>query len=114
MNKTIAVIGLGYVGLPLAVEFGKLKKTIGFDIQPWRIDELSNYYDRTLETTKEDLQSAKYLECTTDIEKLKSADIYIITVPTPINKYKQPDLTPLYKASETVGKVFIRRQHCNL
>ena len=105
MNKTIAVIGLGYVGLPLAVEFGKLKKTIGFDIQQWRIDELSNYHDRTLETSKEDLQSAKYLEYTTDIDMLKSADIYIITVPTPINKYKQPDLTPLYKASETVGKV---------
>ena len=105
MNDTIAIIGLGYVGLPLAVEFGKKTKTIGFDIQQWRIDELKNNHDRTLETTSAELEEANFLEYTTDINNLKSANIYIVTVPTPINKYKQPDLTPLYKASETVGKV---------
>ena len=105
MKDIIAVIGLGYVGLPLAVEFGKLSKTIGFDIQQWRIDELKSSHDRTLETTSKDLSDAKYLDYTTNIADLKEANIYIVTVPTPINKYKQPDLTPLYKASETVGKV---------
>jgi UDP-N-acetyl-D-glucosamine/UDP-N-acetyl-D-galactosamine dehydrogenase len=105
MNDTIAIIGLGYVGLPLAVEFGKLTKTIGFDIHQLRIDELRNNHDRTLETTAEELQAANFLEYTTAISDLRSANIYIVTVPTPINKYKQPDLTPLYKASETVGKV---------
>ena len=105
MNDTIAIIGLGYVGLPLAVEFGKLTKTIGFDIQQWRIDELRKGYDRTLEAAEEQLKSSINLKYTTEIEDLKNANIYIITVPTPIDKYKQPDLTPLYKASESVGKV---------
>jgi UDP-N-acetyl-D-glucosamine/UDP-N-acetyl-D-galactosamine dehydrogenase len=105
MNNTIAIIGLGYVGLPLAVEFGKLTRTIGFDIQQWRIDELKNNHDRTLETTSTELDEAKFIEYTTNIEDLKLANIYIVTVPTPINRYKQPDLTPLYKASKTVGKV---------
>ena len=105
MNDTIGIIGLGYVGLPLAAEFGKLTRTIGFDIHQSRIDELKKSYDRTLETTSEELQASKFLEYTTNIDDLKDANIYIITVPTPINKYKQPDLTPLYKASETVGRV---------
>lgn len=105
MNDTIAIIGLGYVGLPLAVEFGKIKKTIGFDIQQWRVDELKNCHDRTLETTADDIRKSEMLEFTTDLENLKDANIYIVTVPTPINKYKQPDLKPLYSASKTVGKV---------
>jgi len=105
-NKvTVAIIGLGYVGLPLAVEFGKQFKTIGFDINSKRIEELNNNYDRTLETTSENLKSSTNLTCTFDLNILKDADIYIVTVPTPIDKYKIPDLTPLVKASETVGKV---------
>lgn len=100
----IAVIGLGYVGLPLAVEFGKKYKTIGFDINQGRLDELKNGFDRTRETTKEELQSSQYLQFESNAEAL-SADVYIVTVPTPIDSYKKPDLTPLIKASETVGKV---------
>jgi len=105
MNDTIAIIGLGYVGLPLAVEFGKSMTTIGFDIQQLRIDELNGGYDRTLETTEALLKSSTHLKCTTKPEDIREANIYIVTVPTPIDKYKRPDLTPLYKASETVGKV---------
>ncbi|MCF7792267.1 MAG: nucleotide sugar dehydrogenase [Victivallales bacterium] len=105
MKDKIAIIGLGYVGLPLAVELGKITETIGYDIQKWRIDELGKAYDRTKEIRTEELQSAQYLKYTTDINKLREANIYIITVPTPIDKYKQPDLTPLYRASTTVGAV---------
>lgn len=101
----LAVIGLGYVGLPLAVEFGKLYPTIGFDINQGRIDELSKGYDRTLEVDEALLKSASQLSFTTQLEELKKANFFIVTVPTPIDKNKRPDLTPLIKASETVGKV---------
>jgi UDP-N-acetyl-D-galactosamine dehydrogenase len=103
--KTIALIGLGYVGLPLAVEFGKYRKVIGFDIYQNRVDELEAGHDATLETSDEDLAAAKHLKFTTNIEDLREASIYIIAVPTPTDKNNRPDLTPLVKASETVGKV---------
>ena len=102
--KTLAVIGLGYVGLPLAVEFGKKYNVIGFDIFKQRIDELKKGYDRTLEEEKDELQSAKNLNFTTNLEDLRAAQIYIVTVPTPIDQYNKPDLTQLLKASTSVGK----------
>ncbi|EAO8404016.1 Vi polysaccharide biosynthesis UDP-N-acetylglucosamine C-6 dehydrogenase TviB [Salmonella enterica] len=104
----IAIIGLGYVGLPLAVEFGKSRQVVGFDVNKKRILELKNGVDVNLETTEEELREARYLKFTSAIEKIKECNFYIITVPTPINTYKQPDLTPLIKASETVGKVLNR------
>jgi UDP-N-acetyl-D-glucosamine/UDP-N-acetyl-D-galactosamine dehydrogenase len=102
-KKTIAVIGLGYVGLPLAVEFGKQRRVIGFDISDKRINELRSGHDRTREVEAEDLKVAGFLEFTSDRDVLKNADIFIVTVPTPINSHNRPDLTPLIKASETVG-----------
>ena len=105
MKKKIAIIGLGYVGLPLAVEFGKKRPVIGFEIDQARVDELIKGHDSTLETTNEDLKSAQYLEYTTNIDYIVDAQIYIISVPTPTDKNNRPDLTPLIKASETVGKV---------
>jgi UDP-N-acetyl-D-glucosamine/UDP-N-acetyl-D-galactosamine dehydrogenase len=105
MKKTIAVIGLGYVGLPLAVEFGKKRSIIGFEISKARVDELENGHDSTLETTDEDLVSAVHLKYTTDIEDIRDAQIYIIAVPTPTDEHNRPHLTPLIKASTTVGKV---------
>lgn len=105
MKKKIAVIGLGYVGLPLAVEFGKKRPVIGFEINQSRVDELLKGHDSTLETTDEDLKSAQYLEYTTNINDITDAQIYIVAVPTPTDKNNRPDLTPLIKASETVGKV---------
>jgi UDP-N-acetyl-D-galactosamine dehydrogenase len=104
MDK-ICVIGLGYVGLPLAAEFGKQYEVFGFDIKQERIDQLQKGIDTTLELTTEDLKTAKYLRFTTQISEIQQANIFIITVPTPIDQYKKPDLTPLIKASETVGKV---------
>ncbi len=104
-NKKIAIIGLGYVGLPLAVEFGKQFDTLGFDINSKRIAELSSGEDRTLETTHEELTQAIRLKFTTDPTTLAACNIFIVTVPTPIDKASRPDLTPLIKASETVGKV---------
>ncbi|NNP74025.1 Vi polysaccharide biosynthesis protein VipA/TviB [Acinetobacter defluvii] len=101
----IAVIGLGYVGLPLAVEFGKKTPTIGFDIYQKRVDELKSGQDHTLEVSPEELQTAKYLSYSADVEDLKNANFYIVTVPTPIDDFKQPDLTPLVKASTTIGQV---------
>jgi len=103
-NIKIAIIGLGYVGLPLAVEFGRLHTVIGFDINQHRIDELKAGRDYTLETSVEELREAKNLVFTSDPLALKAANCYIVTVPTPIDEYKRPDLTPLLKASETVGK----------
>lgn len=103
--KTLAVIGLGYVGLPLAVEFGKTYKVLGFDIFAKRILELKSGYDRTLEVEESELKSAKNLHFTTNLEDLKEAQIFIVTVPTPIDNYNKPDLTPLQKASSSVGKV---------
>src|SRR5690606_9197123 len=104
-SKTVAIIGLGYVGLPLAVEFGKKRPTIGFDINSDRINELKAYKDRTLEVTSADLQQAVHLTYSSEIEALKEAQIYIITVPTPVDKYNNPDLTPIRKATETVATV---------
>lgn len=101
----LAVIGLGYVGLPLAVEFGKTRSVVGFDINQKRIDELKSGNDFTLETTAEELRDAKHLLFSSLAEDLRECNCYIVTVPTPIDEYKQPDLTPLIKASETVGKV---------
>ncbi|NMP16542.1 Vi polysaccharide biosynthesis UDP-N-acetylglucosamine C-6 dehydrogenase TviB [Thalassotalea sp. Y01] len=101
----IAVIGLGYVGLPLAVEFGKKYPTVGFDIKQARIDELRDGIDTTLEVSSEQFSNAKRLRFTNVESELKSCNFYIVTVPTPIDKNKQPDLTPLIKASEILGQV---------
>lgn len=104
-NTKVAVIGLGYVGLPLAVEFGKSRPTIGFDINAARIDELRNGHDHTCEVEPQEMLEAEFLKYTSDPEELSTAQIYIVTVPTPIDSHKRPDLSPLLKASETVGKV---------
>lgn len=101
----VAVIGLGYVGLPLAVEFGKKRSVVGFDINTKRIAELKNGHDHTLETEVEELQAAEFLRFTTRLEDLRACNCFIVTVPTPIDEHKRPDLTPLIKASEAVGKV---------
>ena len=117
MEKKIAVIGLGYVGLPLAVEFAKQYPTVGFDINSPRVDELMNGHDRTLEVEDEDLKkviasdlistenNGRGLYCTTAVGDIESSNFYIVTVPTPTDKNKRPVLTPLLKASESVGKV---------
>jgi UDP-N-acetyl-D-galactosamine dehydrogenase len=104
-NLKLAVVGLGYVGLPLAVEFGRKRPVLGFDINPQRIADLRSGVDVTLETSREDLAAAGHLTFTTELEALRDCNCYIITVPTPVDKYKRPDLTPLLKASESVGKV---------
>lgn len=101
----LAIIGLGYVGLPLAVEFGKKRFVIGFDINQNRINELKEGRDHTLETEPEELQAAQHLKFSTELAALSQCNCYIVTVPTPIDQHNQPDLTPLIKASETVGKV---------
>lgn len=115
MNHKIAVIGLGYVGLPLARLFATQYPVVGFDINRLRVSELKNGHDDTLEVSDELLQSSlitnnpalgqKGLYCSFDLEDIKDANIYIVTVPTPVDKNNRPDLTPLIKASETVGKV---------
>lgn len=102
-NIKIAIIGLGYVGLPLAVEFGKKYSVLGFDINQSRVDELMNGFDRTQEMTKEDLKASQGLRFSMDKEALKACNIFIVTVPTPIDNYKKPDLKPLISASKTVG-----------
>ncbi|MEZ9356505.1 Vi polysaccharide biosynthesis UDP-N-acetylglucosamine C-6 dehydrogenase TviB [Vibrio breoganii] len=104
-NTKIAIIGLGYVGLPLAVEFGKKMPTVGFDINQSRVDELKGCTDSTLECSEEELKGAKHLVYTADLNELKDANVYIVTVPTPIDEHKQPDLTPLIKASESLGTI---------
>jgi UDP-N-acetyl-D-galactosamine dehydrogenase len=101
----IAIIGLGYVGLPLAVEFGKKIPTTGFDIVQSRIDELKDGKDSTLEVEPDLLLSASKLSYTTELKDISDCNVFIVTVPTPIDKNKQPDLTPLVKASETIGKI---------
>ncbi|WAU73480.1 Vi polysaccharide biosynthesis UDP-N-acetylglucosamine C-6 dehydrogenase TviB [Acinetobacter sp. TR11] len=101
----IAIIGLGYVGLPLAVEFGKKVSVVGFDISSKRIGELKNGQDHTLEVSPNELQQASQLTFTCDLEKLKECNFFIVTVPTPIDDYKQPDLTPLIKASTSIGQI---------
>lgn len=104
-DSTIAIIGLGYVGLPLAVEFGKHRKTIGFDINAPRIAELQSGHDRTREVEPAELAEAMQLTYTADLEDIRGVQVYIVTVPTPIDAHKCPDLTPLIKASEAVGQV---------
>ena len=101
----LSIIGLGYVGLPLAIEFSRKRSVLGFDINQQRIRELESGNDSTLETTQEELTSAKELTYTNNPDDLSSCNCFIVTVPTPIDEYKRPDLTPLIKASETVGKV---------
>jgi len=103
MTDRIAIIGLGYVGLPLAVEFGKKIETVGFDINVSRIEELKRGIDSTLETTPEELIEAKKLSYTINPNEMRDCNIYIVTVPTPIDRHKRPDLTPLEKSSETIG-----------
>lgn len=104
-NPKLCVIGLGYVGLPLAVEFGKQIATIGFDINQSRIDALRQGIDSTLELDADELREATHLSYTTAEAEIKNCDVYIVTVPTPINESKQPDLTPLEKASALLGRV---------
>jgi len=103
-NKTIAIIGLGYVGLPLAVEFGKHRPVIGFDINAARLMELRNGQDHTLECSSQELLLATHLSYSDKIEDLQQAQVFIVTVPTPVDQTNRPDLTPLIKASTTVGK----------
>jgi UDP-N-acetyl-D-galactosamine dehydrogenase len=105
LDKKIAIIGLGYVGLPLAVAFGSKYPTLGFDINSARLAELQQGHDNTLEVDDEELSEAKYLSYSSSVDDLKPYNIFIVTVPTPINEHKQPELTPLIKASETIGKV---------
>jgi len=104
-NIKIGMIGLGYVGLPLAVEFGRKYPTVGFDINQHRIQELRSGRDHTLEVSEEELADAKLLTYSADLQDIADCSVYIVTVPTPINEHKQPDLTPLQKASELLGKV---------
>lgn len=106
-NTKIAVIGLGYVGLPLAHAFSSKYKVVGFDIAQWRIDELRGGYDRTLELSETQVNEAiaNDMEFTRELNDIADCNIYIVTVPTPIDKHKKPDLTPLIKASESIGKV---------
>ncbi|NOJ20340.1 Vi polysaccharide biosynthesis UDP-N-acetylglucosamine C-6 dehydrogenase TviB [Vibrio jasicida] len=104
-NARVGIIGLGYVGLPLAVEFGKKAPTIGFDINQARIDELTAGRDSTLECSDNELAEAIHLSYTASLKDLKECNVYIVTVPTPIDEHKQPDLTPLIKASEALGTV---------
>jgi UDP-N-acetyl-D-galactosamine dehydrogenase len=104
-NFKLAIIGLGYVGLPLAVEFGKIRSVLGFDINPKRIGELKVGHDLTLETEPEELLAAGHLVFSSNSDDLRACNCFIVTVPTPIDEHKRPDLGPLIKASETVGKV---------
>lgn len=103
-DKKIAIIGLGYVGLPLAVEFGKKRNTLGFDINKSRIEELKSGSDSTLEVTKTGLETANYLDFSCESNDLKDCKIFIVTVPTPIDDVNRPNLTPIINASETVAK----------
>ncbi len=105
MSTKIAIIGLGYVGLPLAAEFGKKYDTVGFDISRKRIDELKKGIDLTLETSADDLKAAKRLMYTTNPEDMRPCNVFIVTVPTPIDEFKRPDLTLVRKATETVAGV---------
>ena len=101
----IAIMGLGYVGLPLAVEFGKKVQTTGFDINLQRIQELNNFQDHTLEVSAEELAQVENLSYSSHIEQLKQCNFFIVTVPTPIDNFKQPDLTPLIKASQSIAQI---------
>ena len=105
IDLKLAVIGLGYVGLPLTLEFAKKRKVIGFDTNAKRIEELNLGIDKNLEFKKHELQLSKYLKFTTNEKDLKSANCYIVTVPTPVDDLKKPDLKPLIKANEMIGKI---------
>jgi UDP-N-acetyl-D-galactosamine dehydrogenase len=107
-DTRIGVVGLGYVGLPLAVEFGRHFDTTGFDINPERVAELRRGRDRTLEVEPKALRASKRLRFTADLRDLRRCNVYVVTVPTPIDEYKRPDLGPLERASESVGKVLTR------
>ena len=104
-DTKIAVIGLGYVGLPLAIEFGKSRPTMGFDINGTRISQLKAGHDATLETDANDMESSPHLRFTDKLDNLRDCNVYIVTVPTPIDAYKRPDLTALLSASDFVGQV---------
>jgi len=104
-NLKIGVVGLGYVGLPLAVEFGKRFNTVGFDVKTSRIEDLERGHDSTLETSESELAAATKLIFTNSVEDLKPCRVFVVTVPTPIDSYKRPDVTPLVKSSESVGSV---------
>ncbi|MAY06941.1 MAG: Vi polysaccharide biosynthesis UDP-N-acetylglucosamine C-6 dehydrogenase TviB [Verrucomicrobiales bacterium] len=104
-DSSIAIVGLGYVGLPLAVEFGRKRKVIGFDINETRIQELKQGIDKTLETTNQELRDAIHLSYTSLLEDLRHCKIFIVTVPTPIDKEKKPDLVPLERATEAIGSI---------
>ncbi|WP_252736017.1 Vi polysaccharide biosynthesis UDP-N-acetylglucosamine C-6 dehydrogenase TviB [Aestuariibacter sp. A3R04] len=106
--KKIAVIGLGYVGLPLAVAFGRKRDTVGFDINSRRVEELKTFKDHTLEVSEDELKQTQYLSFTDDSAALNECNVIIVTVPTPIDKNKQPDMTPLLKASEMIGSVIAK------
>ncbi len=107
-NTQIGIIGLGYVGLPLAVEFGKVLPTLGFDVDNRRIEEVKSGHDRTLEVSKEEIEESSQLSLTNNSQDLKSCNIYIVTVPTPIDDHKTPDLTVIKKASKIVGTVLTK------
>lgn len=107
-KEVISLIGLGYVGLPLAVEFGKIRPVIGFDINAARVEELKKGHDRTLEVDDDELKSAKHLSFTSDPKDLSQAKIFIVTVPTPIDEANRPDLSPLIKASESIGRAMTK------
>jgi UDP-N-acetyl-D-galactosamine dehydrogenase len=104
-NCKIAIVGLGYVGLPLAIEFGKIIPTIGFDINQARVEELKSGKDSTLEVDSDEMAEATKISYTSTLDDISDSNIYIVTVPTPIDNYNRPDLTPLEKSSESVGKV---------
>jgi UDP-N-acetyl-D-galactosamine dehydrogenase len=103
--KKIAIIGLGYVGLPLAVEFGKIRQVIGYDVNKKRVAELKNGYDRTLECTKEEIKKSEKLKITSLVKDITEAQIYILTVPTPVDNVNRPDLKPIIKATEEIAKI---------
>jgi UDP-N-acetyl-D-galactosamine dehydrogenase len=107
MNKkiNIAIIGQGYVGLPLAIEFGKKYKTFGYDINFERINDLKKFYDHTKEASSDQIKNSKNLVFTSNLDDIAKSNIYIVTVPTPIDEFKTPDLKPLTRASEMIGKI---------
>ena len=102
---SIAIVGLGYVGLPLAIEFGKKYQVVGYDINQKRIQELQSGFDTTREVSSEEIEASTGFRCTSALEDIKHCNVFVITVPTPIDQFKKPNLTPLYSASETVGGV---------
>ncbi len=107
-NRRIGVLGLGYVGLPLAAEFGKLYDTLGFDVNARRVAQLRSGRDTTLEVARAELKAARHLDFTTELKRLRGRGVFIVTVPTPIDAYKRPDLTPLVRATDSVGRVLAK------